>query len=201
MQGYLHVRRERTPPEQECAALRSEVELRRARRPLPTAPSSERAQAGRRAARAPCVPEGLHYELPSGSLQKVQYADAARPFALGCVCVPAAAATVTSLATAAVAAVVAVATKAKKEGEAAKRAAAAVAAPLLRMHRRADSVPREAQPLVRLVGQPPEQGESGSNLLPPQATFGRRRRQVLSALVLCPGPRVRRRRLLPAAYE
>ena len=79
---------------------------------------------------------------------------------------------------------------ATKEGEAAEVAAAAGFAPLRRVHRRADSVPREAQPLVRLVGEPPEQGEGGSNLLPTQATFGRRRRQVLSALVLCPGPRV-----------
>ena len=115
------------------------------------------------------------------------------------VCVPAAVATDTPFATAAVAADVAEGATATKEGAAAEVAAAAGCAPLLRVHRRADAVPREAQPLVRLVGEPPEQRESGSNLLPTQATFGRRRRQVLSALVLCAGPRLRRRHLLPAA--
>ena len=190
VQGDLHVRRERTPPEQECATLRGEVELCRARHPFPTAPSSKRAQRSRRAARASYLPQGLPYELPSGSLQEVQHADATRPCALECVCAPAALATATSFATAAVAAGVAEGATATKEGEAAEVAAAAGFAPLRRVHRRADSVPREAQPLVRLVGEPPEQGEGGSNLLPTQATFGRRRRQVLSALMLCPGPRV-----------
>lgn len=111
----MHVRGERTPPEQECATLRGEVELRRARRPLPTAPSSKRAQGSRRAARAPFLPYGLPYELPSGSLQEVQHADATRPFALGCMCVPAAATDI-PLATAAVAADVAEGATAKKEG-------------------------------------------------------------------------------------